>query len=737
MGQVERDSIPANLLTRHYNVNAAQLITGPLGNAMFQEIVDSVVWYDERIKPIIFAEEVEPIQAEPAAGTPGYFLQRWSVTAVGSSENVVYQDIVTWDSGTGMWAVAANFDRNNDYVIFMKNGTTAELGANYIYDHRLEGNLKWKNIGRNLIIPHNNGLYVQGGSHDAMTGLSQYYHMTAGEHGMLPNLNNNLFNYEDFTVAGLIAHGSVAPSAPSSGTDYYLQTNVDGDINLYSVSAILPYGPVVINTTLYPYNLIVYCETNRHNYILDRVTAGNFFISQGVNNAVNHNEIQRLQGGNGIDEFFHMTATQYANITRTSSALYMTMLGVDSVLDVVASLSALNALSPVTDDYAIYNNSSASAGEVLYKYNGSAWVLQSAIDKRYEVYSEADGKVYYFNDTDNAFIDRGTNKNVSHSYLYDMLGRGEYHLDQLTHDGVKIFGADSSGYTHIGRQAGLNSTSGRNTFVGEFSGMNTTGVSNAFFGQHAGIENTSGDKNTYIGNSSFGNNETGEGNTAIGYHAGYLVGVSGGGISNTLIGREAASKISDGNSNVAIGVYALMNAGAALRNVAIGVNAGAVNADLEDCVFLGYKAGFYEDENHRLYISNNETVTPIIGGQFDNDRLSVNKNIDDLHSTFAIGGSFEKAITVTKTSAYPITEADYTIVTDSTAGDFDIILGDPTLVKGREVKIVNIGTVNKIIVRDTTGSSTLVVPAAAQTVDFGKGLTIQSNGVKWIGTGMF
>ena len=41
-------------------------------------------------------------------------------------------------------------------------------------------------------------------------------------------------------------------------------------------------------------------------------------------------------------------------------------------------------------------------------------------------------------------------------------------------------------------------------------------------------------------------------------------------------------------------------------------------------MFIGYRAGFYETGSNKLYIANDDTTTPLIYGEFDNEILNVN-----------------------------------------------------------------------------------------------------------------
>ncbi len=132
-----------------------------------------------------------------------------------------------------------------------------------------------------------------------------------------------------------------------------------------------------------------------------------------------------------------------------------------------------------------------------------------------------------------------------------------------------------------------------NTYYGTGAGasLSGTGYSNAFFGYNAGTSTTGGDSNTFIGRNAGYWNTTGSYNTFLGRNAGYNNNTGG---DNTFIGRNA------GYSN----------------------QTGAGN------VFLGINAGFNETGSNRLYVDNSSTTTPLIYGEFDNDTVTINGNLE-------------------------------------------------------------------------------------------------------------
>ena len=134
---------------------------------------------------------------------------------------------------------------------------------------------------------------------------------------------------------------------------------------------------------------------------------------------------------------------------------------------------------------------------------------------------------------------------------------------------------------------------GYSIFLGNNTGVNDdfTDNANVFIGNSAGRYNTSGEYNIYIGNQSGNNNTTGYKNVFLGYSA--------------------------GKSNLT-----------GYHNLSLGYQAGFSN-DGSQNIFLGYQAGYNETGSNKLYIENSDATSPLIYGEFDNDRLVINGNDGD------------------------------------------------------------------------------------------------------------
>ena len=219
-----------------------------------------------------------------------------------------------------------------------------------------------------------------------------------------------------------------------------------------------------------------------------------------------------------------------------------------------------------------------------------------------------------------------------------------------------------AGGVSIGYHAGYSATTSLgNAFMGYQAGKYATGGLNVAIGYQAllGVSGSSAQSGIVaIGRDAFGGLTTGGGGVAVGYFAGDGVTT---GANNTAVGFEAMKTANStlsvaigrsalvgaaGNSptsNVAIGVNAMYDAQtgasysvaigyAALENVTTGAgNVGIGHVALRNLttgggnVAIGYAVGSQlTTESNKLYIDNSNTTTPLIYGEFDNNIVRVN-----------------------------------------------------------------------------------------------------------------
>ncbi len=167
---------------------------------------------------------------------------------------------------------------------------------------------------------------------------------------------------------------------------------------------------------------------------------------------------------------------------------------------------------------------------------------------------------------------------------------------------------------------------GSKLFIGTDAGLNNTGPYNTGIGYEALKSNTSGIYNTALGYKALNANNAGGGNSAFG-HGSLMVNTSGD--FNVALGSASLNANSSGSYNIAIGAGALFNNSSGAGNIAIGYNAGEgqEGANFWGCVFLGYQAGQNNTSNNKLFIDNSNTPTPLIGGDFSDDRIDINGTI--------------------------------------------------------------------------------------------------------------
>jgi heme exporter protein D len=166
-----------------------------------------------------------------------------------------------------------------------------------------------------------------------------------------------------------------------------------------------------------------------------------------------------------------------------------------------------------------------------------------------------------------------------------------------------VFAGTEGDNTYYGSDAGNGNPDYYNTFIGNAAGHNSNASANTFIGFNAGNMSTTGDSNTFVGSNAGLYNYNGSRNTLIGNVAGYE---NPWGNDNTFIGNTAGG-LNSGNFNTFLGSYA-----------------GNLSYTGNYNVFLGYMAGIYETGSNKLYISNSDTATPLIYGEFDNQIVGIN-----------------------------------------------------------------------------------------------------------------
>ena len=201
--------------------------------------------------------------------------------------------------------------------------------------------------------------------------------------------------------------------------------------------------------------------------------------------------------------------------------------------------------------------------------------------------------------------------------------KGDINADSLYKiSGNTVLAIPGFANTFIGKNVGQLNTATSNTFVGASSGrVNSTGNFNTFLGTFAGEDNTEGSGNTFVGHGAGDDNTTGNENTFLGILAGEYNTT---GQRNTCLGYEAGNANTEGSHNTFVGSEAGEWNETGNSNTSVGFHAGYTNIEGDSNVFLGYEAGYNETGSHKLYIANSSTTSPLIYGDFNTKKLTVN-----------------------------------------------------------------------------------------------------------------
>lgn len=189
-----------------------------------------------------------------------------------------------------------------------------------------------------------------------------------------------------------------------------------------------------------------------------------------------------------------------------------------------------------------------------------------------------------------------------------------------------VYGLTDSNNSAIGKYALSSNPSGyKNSAFGNYAlNANTTGYGNSGIGYSALTANTTGYDNIAVGLSSLEQNDSGYENTAVGQ---YCLQFNTTGYYNVALGARSLVNAWTGNSNVAVGYKSLRDTETGNNNVGVGYQALASNSSGSGNVAIGYSAGSDASGSNKLYIANSNTATPLIYGEFDNAKLSINGSL--------------------------------------------------------------------------------------------------------------
>jgi hypothetical protein len=230
---------------------------------------------------------------------------------------------------------------------------------------------------------------------------------------------------------------------------------------------------------------------------------------------------------------------------------------------------------------------------------------------------------------DNYFIGHDAGKSIAGGKYNQFMG---YEAGKETTNGQNnVFIGYQAGYSNIlggnnvfiGTESGYSSQAHyQNTYIGHSSGHDLIGAYNTALGSMAG-EKGKGNNNTFIGGSA-GAYATGGDNTFVGKGAGYIFQTENTGKRNTYIGQETGTKTTSGSYNVMLGYRSgELNKGGS-KNTLLGYQTGLNIGEGSGNVFIGHEAGSsLNGVSDRLIISNSNTATPLILGNFSTKKVNI------------------------------------------------------------------------------------------------------------------
>lgn len=149
------------------------------------------------------------------------------------------------------------------------------------------------------------------------------------------------------------------------------------------------------------------------------------------------------------------------------------------------------------------------------------------------------------------------------------------------------------------------------------------GIRNTAIGTNALKDNSKGANNTAIGYKTLQRNSTAANNTSIGSQNAHFITT---GSSNTTIGSIAMYSNKTGSGNTMVGAESgRYNEGS--QNTFIGTKTGLNNTTGSGNVYIGHAAGENETGNNKFILHNSNQSPPLIYGEFDSSRLTVNNHL--------------------------------------------------------------------------------------------------------------
>ena len=252
-----------------------------------------------------------------------------------------------------------------------------------------------------------------------------------------------------------------------------------------------------------------------------------------------------------------------------------------------------DAISSPATGLMIYQTDNISG---FYRFNGTSWVSIGGTGTGASCIDDlCDGK------SDASSVYLGLDAGLNDPRMgYENVGVG---IEALKSIGLSAYNVAIGHQSLYSLDQGFN-----NTAVG-YEAMYYSDIcgGNSAYGFNCMHNNSDGDYNVAMGSDCLYGNTTGYHNVAIGADAGYY---SQSGNYNTVIGDKANWRNAAGSYNTLIGAGA-----------GDGLNPAITKSGN---IFIGYQAGFNEIQSNKLYIENSNSSSPLIGGDFSTNKVTIN-----------------------------------------------------------------------------------------------------------------
>ncbi len=463
----------------------------------------------------------------------------------------------------------------------------------------------------------------------AGSGSSDLHYATAIGYAAKVNTSNSMVLGGTGTYAVNVGIGTASPSqtlevvGTTKTTNFQLTNGASNGYVLQSDAS--GNGSWVNSSTLSGDNLGNHVATQNINlgdYYLsnDATNYGLKIGSDGTGTFVNSNTtIAKLNVGNNTNTYSELTlAPTGMNWKLNTDANKFQVINDGAALTApfVIEAGAADDRVHITGDYVGIGTASPSQTlDVVGTTKTTNFQMTNGATNGYVLQSDASGNGTWVNSTtlsNGNWTTSGTNQ---YNALSGNIGIGtsspinKLHIvGNETIDAGRLTFTNTGESVFIGTDAGANDdlSSNQNVYVGDGAGsQNVTGTLNTFVGSNAGLSTTSSN-NVAVGQAALEANTTGSHNTAL--------------------GRFALGQNTIGGSNVAVGESAGENATGS-SNTFIGQASGQ-NATGNNSVFIGANAGANETQSNKLYIANSNTGTPLIYGDFDDNKVIINDNLE-------------------------------------------------------------------------------------------------------------